>query len=52
MTIKTKNEFKDEQREKHKAYTSVGFKLKSTRKNKDTVVRKYEKSNKQKTCKQ
>jgi len=40
--IDTKNEFKDEQQEKHKAYLKAGFKLESTRKNKDTIIRKYE----------
>lgn len=41
--LKIRGEHEDQQQEKHKAYLSEGFKLKSTRKNKDGVVRrKYE----------
>lgn len=41
MKIKTQNEHKDQQQEKHNAYLKEGFKLKATRKNKDTIVRTY-----------
>ena len=38
--LKIKNEIKDQQQEKHDAYIKAGFKLKSTKRDKDGTVRR------------
>lgn len=43
MKLKLKGEHIDEQQEKHEAYLKAGFKLKETRRNKDTIRRVYTK---------
>ena len=42
--LNTSSEHYEEQQEKHDAYLKAGFKLKSTRQNKDLAVRKYTKT--------
>ena len=46
--LKLKGEYIDQQQGKHEAYLRAGFKLKETRRNKDTIRRVYVKTNPQK----